>query len=246
MRLAVRAVHGVFNRELSCATEYWTHRPLESESRDRSLAAQYAHLAVSRLTLPSKDVALLCLSGASGAFLKRFDAACGPGGGLFEQGFSERARRIHPFTLLWALQNQVPAALSIDFALKGPCLNLFESSTGLAHTYPWIQSQFGSGRTVLLVLCAAGDRDEERTKVARMRASEEGLEGAVAIHLSPEPGLGWLSTGHHPVLSPRPFREPVLAAGEALIEFVTSGISHASCTFADDVGRCLTLNWEAA
>ena len=94
--------------------------------RVNSPCAGYAQKAFELLDPPRESLGLLTCSGATGTTASNFDKAwqLAADGRLTGPGFgSSRYKRIHPFTLVRSLQNQVAASLSMTNDLKGPCLN---------------------------------------------------------------------------------------------------------------------------
>lgn len=221
------------------------------QQRDVSRAAQYARQAVESLGKLSLDAAVYCFSGPSGAHVAQFDRACDDDGKLLTAGFAEsRARRIHPFTLLLALQNQVPAVLSMSLQLRGPCLSIFESAISFATIFPLAVGHLAAGRSVLVVLSSAAGEAEERARTTLFRQPRECFEGAVAMRLGTSNGLGRLGSGvvGDSVLdlwNELAVYEPVLMPGISILMAMVGKQPNANIVLRDDSGGQGRFSWEA-
>ena len=159
-----------------------------------------------------------------------------------------RSKRIHPFTLIKSLQNQVPAALSMRFGIKGPCLNFLDTATSLAYLVPNATAMLGRCSKVLLVLAAAGDREEERSKLRALRPRDVGMEGAVCFLLTPGPGLGylelaesgWTETGAE---NSAAFEGSVLQGGLELLRCLAGKIRDRVIVLQDWAGHRAAIRW---
>lgn len=160
-------------------------RPLKKH-RLYSPGAVAAISAAEGLPGLTPDLAVVAVTTALGPMVAAFDKAwqAAAGGPLVGPGFAQtRARRIHPFTLLKALDNQVPACVARECRLLGPCRHFHDS----VDLWPVVALNLADlaqqcGR-VLLVVVHVRDGDEEETKhryQARSLAVPE-QEGAVAL-----------------------------------------------------------------
>ena len=195
--IGIAAYSAVFSRNVAGLEEVpgiLTGVSVEDEKTTGPCAA-YAVRAFSGLNADPESLGLVCISGPSGSTVDAFDRAwqAANGGTLTGPGFGpHRSKRIHPFTLVKSLQNQVPAALSMKFGLKGPALNLLEADSSLAHVLPNIEIMLQRCRAVALAMAAAGDRAEERIKLKSLDPGIRGLEGAACFLLTRESTLGYL------------------------------------------------------
>ncbi len=160
-------------------------RPLKKH-RLYSPGAVAAMAAVEGLTGLTPDLAVVAVTTALGPMVAAFDKAwqAAAGGPLVGPGFAQtRARRIHPFTLLKALDNQVPACLARELRLLGPCRH-FHDSVDLWPVVALNLRDLAEQRgRVLLVAVHVRHGDEEETKrryCAQTLAVPE-KEGAVAL-----------------------------------------------------------------
>ena len=219
--------------------------------RTTSAAAVYAQRAVARMQIDPTDLALACLCGPGGPMVSAFDGAWkrSSDGRLTGTDFAARSRRIHPFTLLRSLQNQVAAHLSIEFGLQGPCLNALQNPTALAWMLPQLTALAATHRGVLLVLAAAGEQQEEGAR-RRARVGEgPGLEGAVSLLLTRDPALGYLETveadsGFECTSLERTAPVPML--GVQILRLLASGPSAATLQLVDADGTRAALRWRRA
>ena len=155
-----------------------------------SAASAYAIQAVEGLGLESVIPALFCIGGPVGSTLDYFDRARDPATGrLTGEGCSKRSRRIHPFTLLVGLQNQVAATLSLFFGWRGPCCSSVASATAFVEILPSIEIALRS-RPAVVVMSSAGGRQEDRTWYEHMSPGNSILEGAVALYFDSPGELG--------------------------------------------------------
>lgn len=146
-------------------------------------AAAYALHAARALDIPA-NAALFTISGATGVTCEVFDGAWrrSPDGRLSGSSFAEgRYKRIHPLTLITSLQNQIPAVLSMELGLTGPCLNCLETAQALVHGRTNIEAFVKTQGAALIVLATAPDRGEERLKHALAYPDGPLLEGALCL-----------------------------------------------------------------
>ncbi len=207
-------------------------------------AADYAERAFEIMSPDTRELGLVTICGPSGSTVKAFRKAwaASSDGTLTGEGFGEkRYKRIHPFTLVKSLQNQIPAALSMKYHITGPCLNLLDAATGLAHALPNIRVMLKRG-PLLLVMASAGDREEESQKMAWLHPEQSGLEGAIcllltgqAVHGSLEPGSG--EATHPPIAA-----APVLEPGLQILQAIAQGTSR-SITLTDSLNHSATIQW---
>ncbi|CAM2009760.1 hypothetical protein [Acanthopleuribacter pedis] len=166
--------------------------PPARKHRLYSPGATAALSAVQRLGEVPKHAVLIAVTASLGPMVAAFDKAwrAAAGGLLVGPGFADtRARRIHPFTLLKALDNQVPACLAAELGLNGPCRH-FHDSNGL---WPILAANINSveptGTAVLLVATDVRDADEAVTRRRYLAESRElpPQEGAVALLMKADP-----------------------------------------------------------
>lgn len=207
-------------RQGMCLQHQKTHSP----------AARYALAALALMPGPLPHP-LVCLSGPTGATVEAFAKAYGAAsdGRLTGAGFATRRyRKIHPFTLLRSLQNQVAAVIAMEHGLRGPSINALESATALAYLLPSLRALLRRHNEVLLVMTSAGDRLEELAKFHCFQSETATLEGAVCFVLSSQSGVGEISAAHpageepsdreiFPSRALTPFA-PALAGGLALLQ----------------------------
>ncbi|MCB1051660.1 MAG: hypothetical protein KDC71_13765 [Acidobacteria bacterium] len=207
--------------------------PAVRSDRELGPAAVYALRAVEALCQKRPELQLetlpfCCVSGHPGAPVSAFEKAwhLANGGPLIGPGFAEtRYRRIHPFTLLTSLYNQVPAALSSKLGMTGPCHNVFEGggnwSSLLALFRTWAQPQ------CLLVLSSANQREEEAVRNAALWPNAQPLEGAIAILLDAQAPFQILPNLDLPAdKAERAFRNPVLDLALQLVTAFQTKQSH--------------------
>lgn len=132
------------------------------------------------------DVAVVAVTTALGPMVAAFDKAwlAADGGALVGPGFAQtRARRIHPFTLLKALDNQVPACLARELGLLGPCRHFHDS----ADLWPVVALNVRDlaaqhGRVVLVAAHVRhGDEEETKRRYSARTLAVPDREGAVAL-----------------------------------------------------------------
>ncbi len=205
----------------------------------------YALAAAELLEFDPVRTGLVCVSGATGSTCEAFDGAWGRSedGRLTSAGFGRsRYKRIHPFTLIRSLQNQVPAALSMRFGMKGPCLNVLESVTAFASLLPNIEAMLSRLPRVLLVLAAAGGRAEEGSKMKLLAAGSDFVEGAICFLFTREghgERIGSIASGGAPWESGA--REKAVAGCTAAPP-LRAGVELLRCVAADDMGRRIPLH----
>lgn len=214
--------------------------PRPNAVQTRSAAAFYAIQAVEALDLGESQPALYCITGPSGSTLHLLERARDPthNSRLIEGDFGRhRSRRIHPFTLLLSLQNQVAASVSLRFGWHGPCTNAVESSAAFVDLIPSIELSLRQ-RSSLVVLSSAADRREDRSWYTYRARRNRILEGAVALLFDPDGELGQVTlsrSGESLRLGGEgaapPFRDwpvaPCLEAGLAVLWALAQGIQHA-------------------
>ncbi len=190
--IAVTAWSAVHDRELPGLSHTNLQVLPQPEARKTtSPAAAYALQAARALNIPH-GAGLFTISGATGMTCEVFDGAWrrSADGHLSGAGFAEgRYKRIHPLTLITSLQNQVPAVLSMELGLTGPCLNCLESAQALVHGQANLEAMVRSQGAALIVLATAPDRGEERLKHALAHPEVPLLEGALCL-LAQETGHG--------------------------------------------------------
>ncbi len=221
--------------------------PDPPEEKTMSACAAYALAAATALGPIREDAALICVSGPTGATVTAFEKAwrASKDGRLTGPGFGKsRYKRIHPFTLVRCMQNQVPAMLSMRLGLKGPCLNAVESATALAWLLPNAAAALERSPELLLVMASAGFREEERAKQLNFIDERDGLEGAVCLRATRDGALGRLSTIEP--LSPPPARlpvEPALEAGIRILGCIAENARDRVIPLKDRSGRTAFLHW---
>jgi len=219
--------------------------PLPAQ-RDISPAAAYALRACELLRLEPKPQALITLSGPSGSTLTAFDKAWlrAKGKPLVSPGFgTSRYKRIHPFTLLRSLQNQVPAVLSMKLDLRGPCLNAVDSAMGLSYLLTNAKVLLQHRAPILIVMTAAGFRDEDRSLRRHRHGSPDEIEGAIALLVGRSGGLGRLQLGRSGSDGVTPPLPPALQAGLHLLAAVTGREAHSTWRVCDD-RHWTEMSWE--
>jgi hypothetical protein len=170
--------------------------PAAEISRTVSSAAGYALEAVRTLGALPDELALYTFSGPPGSTVHLFDRARdqSPDGRLLGPDFPRRARRIHPFTLLVSLHNQVPATLSLELGLRGPSCNAVDDPSAFVDLLPNMTAHYERG-PVLAVLSSAADRAEERSRQRHLTGCTTGIEGAIALLFNADGRLGTISPG---------------------------------------------------
>lgn len=172
--------------------------PPAKATQTRSPASAYAIAAVEALDLGGEEPALYCVSGPTGSSLHHFDSACdaAKGESLHDADFARRRwRKIHPFTLLLGIQNQVAANLSLRFGWNGPCCNGIESSAAFVDLIPSMELALRE-RPALVVMSSAGDRREDRSWYRYRTPGKTILEGAVALLFTPGGRLGRINVAN--------------------------------------------------
>jgi len=230
---------------------------LLEECKTHSAAAQYADRAASALKPHGSGIGLVTLAGPSGSMVGAFDNAwrlAGPGNPLTGPGFGKRrSRRIHPFTLVTSLQNQVAATLSMKYGLTGPCLNALDAPSALAVLLPNIQIMLLRTPAVLLVLASAGGREEEWASQRFLTPDAEPLEGALCFLLTAGTGLGYLETGSSlsgeeylaPATTTDVSAAPILGPGIALLKCIREHKPETVITLKDYGGYTARLRWRS-
>lgn len=230
--------------------------PPASPRRALSSAALYALDAVRALPDLPADPALYTISGPSGSWVHLFDAArAQPGEGLVDADFPRRSRRIHPFTLLLALQNQVAAMLSLELGLRGPCCNAIDSAAAFADLLANMERELET-RPVLVVLSSAANRGDERSRNRAQTGCDLGAEGAVALLFSRDGALGTIESAESGPIEVVgaglateagerwPFA-PCLEPGLAILLALSSGWSRRTFEIREP-GRTSRFSWSAA
>ena len=219
-----------------------------------SPSSQYANQAVALLNPSPVGLGMVCISGPTGSLVEAFDKAwrLSGDGRLVGPGFARsRSKRIHPFTLMRSLQNQVPATLSMEFGIHGPCLNALEGATAPAVLLPNILAMLNQCEKVLLVMAGAGFRGEEAAKHQAVAPESEGVEGAVCMLLSKGEGpLGFLAPS--PETTPSDahrdgpfslFRGLVFQAGLAVLRALAGKESSVLVPLTEFNGHQAFLQW---
>jgi hypothetical protein len=153
--------------------------------------ASYAVEAVQALGTDLHDAAVFTFAGPPGSALHLFDAGReSKDGPLVSAGFGrDRSRRIHPFTVLLALQNQVAATLSLELGLRGPCCSTTDSAAAFVDLLPNMALALRD-RAVLAVFASAANRAEHRSRGIHESGLSAFVEGAVALLFLEEGELG--------------------------------------------------------
>jgi hypothetical protein len=207
---------------------------VEMRAPRRAIApgASYAVDAVTALDADLGRAAVFTFAGPPGSVLHLFDAgresANGP---LVSAGFGrDRSRRIHPFTVLLALQNQVAATLSLELGLRGPCCSTTDSAAAFVDLLPNMAMAL-CHRPVLAVLASAANRAEHRTRGIHESGLEAFVEGAVALLFEEEGGLGSVAADDGeggPFDRPSSARyAPVLEPGLSILLALARGLDQA-------------------
>lgn len=213
-----------------------------------SPGASYAVDAVKALDVPLADAAIFTFAGPPGSALHLFDAGRDPADGrLVSPGFGlDRSRRIHPFAVLLALQNQVAATLSLDLALRGPCCSTTDSAAAFADLVPNMALAARS-RPVLAVLASAANRAEQKSRGVFETGSDAVIEGAVALLFTERGELGCVrsDTDGEPIAS-RAATDfgfaPVLEPGLSILLAIAEGLDRARFEIREP-RRTTTLHW---
>ena len=219
------------------------------EHRTTSPCGMYAREAFAGLGEVAPDTGLVCVSGATGATVSAFDKAwrASEDGRLTGSDFPRRAKRIHPFTLVRSLQNQTPAVISMTYGIKGPCINALDSATSMAALLPCVDAMLDRCPAVALVLAAAGNREEERTKMENLAPDAIGLEGSLCFLLTRDGALGYLEPfdGGKPsmLLQPPPTTAPALAGGLAILQCMAQHVPRAQIMLEDFGGYRTYFEW---
>ncbi len=223
-----------------------------SDGKMASPCAAYACRAFELMAPETAGLALVCVSGPTGSTVRAFDKAwqASPDGKLVGEGFGKRrARRIHPFTLVKSLQNQVPATLSMNYGIKGPCLNVLEGATSLAYLLPNISALLAAHHPVLLVLASAGYREEERAKHHALLPERRGLEGSACFLLTRNGALGYLEPalpdGDPGVTEDQFPISPVLHAGLEILHCIAENPRERVIALKDFGGHRAYLRWRS-
>ncbi len=147
----------------------------------RSPASIYAIQAVENLGIRDLDPALYCICGPVGSSLHLLEKARDPATGiLVGAGFARRSRRIHPFTILLSLQNQVAATLSVHFGWRRACMNSMDEPTSFVDLMPSMEIRQAEGSVLLLMTSAAGRLDDRSWHHYR-DPGQPVIEGAIAL-----------------------------------------------------------------
>ena len=219
------------------------------EKRTTSPCGAYAVQAFAGLSDVAPETGLICISGATGSTVKAFDKAwhASEDGKLTGTDFSRRAKRIHPFTLVRSLQNQTPAVISMEFGVKGPCINALDSATSMAAVLPNIDAMLEHCPAVALIMAAAGDREEEKTKIDQLTPGAVGLEGSLCFLLTRDGALGYLEpvTGAETsiLLQTPPTAAPALSGGLAILQCMAQQKSRAHILLEDFSGYRTFFEW---
>jgi hypothetical protein len=209
--------------------------------------ASYAVDAVTALDADLGRAAVFTFAGPPGSALHLFDAARESGDGpLVSAGFGrDRSRRIHPFTVLLALQNQVAATLSLELGLRGPCCSTTDSAAAFVDLLPNMAMALRD-RPVLAVLASAANRAEHRSRAIHESGLESFVEGAVALLFREEGELGSVAAddGEGGAFTrPRDAcYAPVLAPGLSILLALARGLDQARFEIREPQ-RTTTFRW---
>jgi len=245
--IGISGYSAVFSREvpeLSGLEHVEVTGQLES-SRTYGPAARYACCAFEIMNPDVSDLGLVTLCGPSGSTVSAFDKSweLSSDGTLTGKGFAEkRHKRIHPFTLVQALQNQIPAALSMKYKITGPCLNLLDSATALAHALPNIHMMLERCGQVLLVMASAGGREEETAKLQALQPNDPVLEGAICLLLNGQGSMGSLEPGTGDQAPSCSAAAPVLSGGLGILSAMAGNTSRL-ITLNDFFGHHASIYW---
>lgn len=160
----------------------------------QSPAARYAIAAIEALDSIPENPALFVMTGPLGSTLHSFDRARHQNGQLTAPGFAGRSRRIHPFTLLLSMQNQVAGTLSMHFGWTASCFTLCDSPRAFADII--VNFRMASrDSTAIVVLTSAAGRDEDASWHATID-DRPVIEGGIA--LVSDPGASEIGQVHLP------------------------------------------------
>ena len=219
----------------------------------RSPASIYAIQAVENLGVRDLDPALYCICGPVGSSVRLLEKARDPESGvLVGAGFARRSRRIHPFTLLLSLQNQVAATLSLHFGWRRACMNSMDEPTSFVDLIPSMEMRQAEGSVLLLMTSAAG-RLDDRSWHHHRDPGRPIIEGAIALLFENEGGLAEIrsatqSSGSKPA-GPELFGELPAAPGlEAGLACLSSLARRADRDLYElrGAGRSVFFEWRAA
>ena len=184
--------------------------------------ASYAVEAVQALGMDLRDAAVFTFAGPPGSALHLFDAGReSKNGPLVSAGFGrDRSRRIHPFTVLLALQNQVAATLSLELGLRGPCCSTTDSAAAFVDLLPNM-AMAARDRAVLAVFASAANRAEHRSRGIHESGLSAFVEGAVALLFLPEGELGSVAA-----------EDQIGGVESGAARWAPSGLSEASSRYA--------------
>ncbi len=197
----------------------------EDDEQRRAPASAYALDALSRLEVPT-DARVVTISGPPGKFIHHMEPIRqrSPDGRLMGPKLARRLRRLHPYGLLLCLQNQVSAAISMEFGLTGPCMNLIEGTTAFADALCTLEGG-KDHETTLLVMSSAADRPEQR-ELTKLKFPDSVLvEGAICFLFSPDGELGLVGA----TASGRATSEPKKTNPEERPASLPPGWPHAPC-----------------
>jgi hypothetical protein len=224
-------------------------RCVEMRAAQRAVApsASYALEAVTDLGADLGRAAIFTFAGPPGSVVHLFDPAREPAGGrLVSAGFGrDRSRRVHPFTVLLALQNQVAATLSLELGLRGPCCSTAESAAAFVDLLPNMAMAVRE-RPVLAVFASAANRAEQRSRGIHQCGAERFVEGAVALLFQEEGELGSVAPGDgegEPFAElPEPCYAPVLEPGLSILLALARGLDSARFEIREP-HRTTALRW---
>ena len=222
-------------------------------SQTRSPASIYAIQAVEDLGIQDRDPALYCICGPVGSSVRLLEKARDPESGvLVGAGFARRSRRIHPFTILLSLQNQVAATLSLHFGWRRACMNSMDEPTSFVDLIPSMEMRQAEGAVLLLMTSAAGRLDDRSWHHYR-DPGQPVVEGAITLLFENEGELGEIRTATQNDGSKRAgselFRERPAAPGlEAGLACLSSLARHADRDLYElrGAGRSAYFEWRAA
>ena len=228
-----------------------------SEQHRQAPASTYAIEALSRLDLPA-DPRVITISGPPSELMHyvRPIKERSADGRLMGPGLARRLRRLHPYALLLALQNQSTASISMAFGLRGPCVNLIEGATAFVDALRILE--LGKDReTTLLVMSSAADRFEKR-ELARLEFPDLVLvEGAICLLFSPQGELGLVgatalgdASQANPEEKPASFppgwpHAPCLEGGMCILWALASGIASERFWLSDGHGYQASFDWQS-
>ena len=229
-----------------------------SSEQRRAPASAYAIDALSRLEVPS-DARVVTISGPPGEFVHYLEPIRqrSRDGRLMGPDLARRLRRLHPNALLLSLQNQVAASISMEFGLRGPCVNLIEGATAFADALR-ILERAKDRETSLLVMSSAADRSEQR-ELTRLKFPDSVLvEGAICFLFSPDGELGLVGTATAGKAADRPTPEggpatnlppgwphaPCLQGGMCVLWALASGMQSERFRLSDGHGYEASFDWQ--